>query len=361
MQDGQGSTRTLTNSAGYITDTYDYSAFGELQNQTGTTENKYLYTGQQFDKSTGLYDLRARFYSPSVGRFLSQDTYAVNYNNPIELNRYGYAAGNPVNASDPSGMMADTGLLTLNRIMSAKELAQIFAPFIYGLVAIAAVGLLVAQFKPVDAPTLPKTGRLGDEFEKWLQNWWTNNNPQGSPQGSPSGGSGLGRVVITVVTIIAIFAMLASPNAVQQTVEQQPPQPTEEPTDDSQQIITYRGLDGDFRNGVYIKPIYSPSQFRVDSDGVSTFELAFLPGNKPYSVGFNITIHTYKYPGITGQILGLPECGATYTPDLGGEGHWSINCSGGPETTKQTLSGYAKLVTAILNPNWSGSEERKLP
>jgi RHS repeat-associated protein len=74
-----------------------------LQNQTGTTENNYLYTGQQFDKSTGLYDLRARFYSPNVGRFLSQDTYAVNFNNPIELNRYGYAANNPVNASDPSG------------------------------------------------------------------------------------------------------------------------------------------------------------------------------------------------------------------------------------------------------------------
>lgn len=74
-----------------------------MQNQTGTTENKYLYTGQQFDKSTGLYDLRARFYSPNVGKFLSQDTYAVNFGNPIELNRYGYAAGNPINFSDPSG------------------------------------------------------------------------------------------------------------------------------------------------------------------------------------------------------------------------------------------------------------------
>lgn len=101
MQDGQGSTRTLTNSAGNVTDTYDYTAFGELQNQTGTTENNYLYTGQQFDDSNGLYSLRARFYSPNIGRFLSQDTYAVNFSNPIELNRYGYMGNNSINAMDP--------------------------------------------------------------------------------------------------------------------------------------------------------------------------------------------------------------------------------------------------------------------
>lgn len=106
LQDGQGSTRALTNSAGAVTDTYSYTAYGEIYNQTGTTANNYLYTGQQFDPSTGLYSLRARFYNPSWGRFLSQDTWAVNYSHPIELNRYGYAAGNPVNASDPSGNQA---------------------------------------------------------------------------------------------------------------------------------------------------------------------------------------------------------------------------------------------------------------
>ena len=75
LQDGQGSTRGLTNSTtGAITDTYSYSAFGELFNQTGSTTNSYLYTGQQFDTATGLYDLRARYYNPALGRFLSQDT-----------------------------------------------------------------------------------------------------------------------------------------------------------------------------------------------------------------------------------------------------------------------------------------------
>jgi RHS repeat-associated protein len=86
-----------------VTDTYRYSAFGEIETQTGSTVNSYLYTGQQFDSSTGLYSLRARYYDAAVGRFLSRDTWAIDRQNPMELNRYVYAAGNPVRWGDPSG------------------------------------------------------------------------------------------------------------------------------------------------------------------------------------------------------------------------------------------------------------------
>ena len=104
LQDGQGSTRALTNSTtGAITDTYSYTAFGESFATTGTTVNPYRYTGQQFDSSTGLYDLRARYYNPALGRFLSQDMYPVNFGSPIEFNRYAYTANNPTNRADPSG------------------------------------------------------------------------------------------------------------------------------------------------------------------------------------------------------------------------------------------------------------------
>lgn len=106
LQDGQGSTRALTNVAGSVTDTYSYTAFGELLDQTGSTANSYLYTGQQFDALTGLYALRARYYDPALGRFLSQDTYAVNFNNPVELNRYVYTANNAINLADPTGQSA---------------------------------------------------------------------------------------------------------------------------------------------------------------------------------------------------------------------------------------------------------------
>jgi RHS repeat-associated protein/CSLREA domain-containing protein len=114
LQDGQGSTRALTDStqAGTITDTYSYTAFGELFAQTGTTVNPYLYTGQQFDPLTGLYSLRARYYNPALGRLLSQDTYPYNFSNPVELNRYVYVANNPINAFDPSGHLLIEDVIT---------------------------------------------------------------------------------------------------------------------------------------------------------------------------------------------------------------------------------------------------------
>jgi RHS repeat-associated protein len=114
LQDGQGSTRSLADSSGSLTDTYSYTAFGEIYSQTGSTQNSYLYTGQQYDDATGLYNLRARYYNPALGRFLSQDTYPVNFGNPIELNRYGYARGNPVNYGDPSGNEAMVSSASLN-------------------------------------------------------------------------------------------------------------------------------------------------------------------------------------------------------------------------------------------------------
>lgn len=111
----------------------------------GKLQSNYLYTGQQFDQSTELYSLRARFYSPSWGRFLSQDTWAVNYSNPIELNLYGYAAGNPVNASDPSGLFAESALINLNSSQNAKTVGTGVGTFAFVTTAkVAVIMMLVA-------------------------------------------------------------------------------------------------------------------------------------------------------------------------------------------------------------------------
>jgi len=56
-----------------------------------------------------LYSLRARYYNSTQRQSLSRDTAGYNFEKPVELNRYGYVAGNPVNRYDPSGhLLAET-------------------------------------------------------------------------------------------------------------------------------------------------------------------------------------------------------------------------------------------------------------
>lgn len=103
LYDGHGSVRGLIDSTGTLTDTYNYDAFGNLLDKTGTTVNNYLYCGEQFDSATGLYYLRARYMNPSTGTFITQDTYAGTIFDPASLHKYLYANANPVMYSDPSG------------------------------------------------------------------------------------------------------------------------------------------------------------------------------------------------------------------------------------------------------------------
>ena len=101
--DGQGNVRQLTNAAGVVTDTYDYDAFGNLINRTGTTPNNYLYRGELYDPDLGLCYLRARWYNPVTGRFLSRDPVSGSPRTPASLHKYNYASSDPVNRTDPGG------------------------------------------------------------------------------------------------------------------------------------------------------------------------------------------------------------------------------------------------------------------
>jgi len=110
--DGHGSVRQLTNAAGTVTDSYDYDAFGNLTNSTGTTPNNYLFAGEQFDPALGMYFLRARYYNATTGRFWSMDTVEGNSRDPLSLHKYLYAASNPANLKDPTGHDFDLGSMT---------------------------------------------------------------------------------------------------------------------------------------------------------------------------------------------------------------------------------------------------------
>ena len=112
IYDGHGSVVGLANENGAVTDTYSYDAFGNLLKSTGSTKNCYRYCGEQFDESTGLYYLRARYMDTSTGRFISQDSYAGSISDPTSLHKYLYANANPVMYSDPSGYETFKGLKT---------------------------------------------------------------------------------------------------------------------------------------------------------------------------------------------------------------------------------------------------------
>jgi RHS repeat-associated protein len=116
LYDGLGSTRALSNSAGSITDTYNYESFGTLLNQTGSTSNDYLFTGEQYDSGLDNYYLRARYYDQNIGRFTQQDTYMGNSQDPVSLHKYLYANANPVYYTDPSGN------ISLGSVMSAVNI-----------------------------------------------------------------------------------------------------------------------------------------------------------------------------------------------------------------------------------------------
>nr|WP_208413305.1 RHS repeat-associated core domain-containing protein [Xanthomonas cannabis] len=102
LTDNLGSTRALTNATGAVVRRYDYTPYGQAQATGGSSDNPYQYTGRELDKS-GLQYYRARYYSPEMGRFISEDSYGFASG---DANFYAYALGNPVSFNDPSGHIA---------------------------------------------------------------------------------------------------------------------------------------------------------------------------------------------------------------------------------------------------------------
>lgn len=108
--DAVGTIKVLTDTAGNTAQSYSYDAFGVADSAGREDSNAYRYTGEYFDDTIGLQYNRARWLDPNVGRFVSQDPYEGDDDTPASLHRYGYAANDPVNKTDPSGEMsvADT-------------------------------------------------------------------------------------------------------------------------------------------------------------------------------------------------------------------------------------------------------------
>ena len=101
--DHLGSTTLLTNQNQQAVARRWYLPYGEMRYAVGALPTDRLYTGQRWDSALGLYDYRARFYHPVLGRFISADTLVPEPGNPQALNRYAYVTNNPLRYTDPTG------------------------------------------------------------------------------------------------------------------------------------------------------------------------------------------------------------------------------------------------------------------
>jgi RHS repeat-associated protein len=104
LSDRLGTIRDVANQFGSLINQIDYNSFGQILNQTDASAgDRFAFTGREYDEETGLYYYRARYYDPTLGRFISQDPIGFGGEDP---NLYRYVGNNPVNATDPSGLLA---------------------------------------------------------------------------------------------------------------------------------------------------------------------------------------------------------------------------------------------------------------
>jgi RHS repeat-associated protein len=105
QQDALNSVTSLSSSVGAVANTYTYDSYGKLTASSGTITNPFQYTAREFAAETGQYFYRARYFDPSVGRFISEDPIGFKAGN----NFYAYVQNNPINRADPLGLKACEG------------------------------------------------------------------------------------------------------------------------------------------------------------------------------------------------------------------------------------------------------------
>jgi len=98
-----GSPNVITDQDGNQAKLLEYRPFGDISRSEGTNSSSYKFTGKELDDATGLYFYGARYYDPSIGRFITADPTVQHPGDPQDLNRYSYCRNNPVNLIDPLG------------------------------------------------------------------------------------------------------------------------------------------------------------------------------------------------------------------------------------------------------------------
>ena len=102
-QDDLGSVTSLSNTAGALAQTYTLDSFGKQTASSGSLTNPFQYTGRELDSETTLYYMRARYFDPTTGRFVSEDPVGLG---PFldSVNLYAYVKNDATNYIDPFGL-----------------------------------------------------------------------------------------------------------------------------------------------------------------------------------------------------------------------------------------------------------------
>lgn len=103
LHNAHGDVIQLADQQGIVTRSYLYDAFGVEQETQPNDTNLFRYCEEYLDKESGVIYLRARYYDPTTGRFLSEDAYKGTVRYPLSLNLYTYCNNNPINMIDPTG------------------------------------------------------------------------------------------------------------------------------------------------------------------------------------------------------------------------------------------------------------------
>jgi RHS repeat-associated protein len=118
--DQVGSTLALTDAAGDLTDAYAYDPYGRLLSHQGDSSQPFTFVGAWGVRQEGgggeIYQMRARTYDASTGRFLSPEPLWPQLLEPKALNPYTYTGGDPVRFIDPTGL---TTLEDLQKLVSS--------------------------------------------------------------------------------------------------------------------------------------------------------------------------------------------------------------------------------------------------
>jgi RHS repeat-associated protein len=106
VTDRLASVRDLVGAGGTLVDHVDYDSFGNILTETNPgAGDRFKFTGQAYEATTGLYYYRARYYDPALGRFINQDPIGFDGG---DTNLYRYVGNDPVNKTDPTGQAAAT-------------------------------------------------------------------------------------------------------------------------------------------------------------------------------------------------------------------------------------------------------------